>query len=181
MKKILILAGLLGTASLGQAQDDYVITNAKDTLYGTVKGATPAQQSVKVTFVRDGKTVVYKPNDIQEWGNTKSQYIFEAKGYERKGELAPLGVFMRRYTAKDAPVRYYTYYNTDGEQGYFQHFLQKNENMIEVPTNKKFYEFMAEYFKDYPELSQQILNKEFKKSQIEKIVAKYNTWKLNIR
>jgi len=47
----------------------------------------------------------------------------------------------------------------------------------QINKNNIFRKNAAEYFKDYPELSQKIKNKEYKYDDIEEVVTMYNQWK----
>jgi hypothetical protein len=160
---------------------DFIINVADDTVWGKISGnLTPSTASLKINFT-DNKTSTkrsYKPYQIKSWHPQGLNYYFESKEYRPKGLRAEdqgYAVFMKCFTPYEGSVRYYEYYNTDGSEGYYQSFLQKRGEMIEVKF-EKFYAQLAEYFSDYPELSAKIKDKKFKKTQLAEIVDEYNIW-----
>ena len=80
---------------------------------------------------------------------------------------------MKCFTPYEGDVRYYEYYNTDGQEGYYQSFLVRRGVMLEVKF-EKFYSQLAEYFADNPELVEKLKAKKFKKTELAKIVDEYN-------
>jgi hypothetical protein len=158
---------------------DYIINLSRDTIWGKISGnLTPATASLKIVFTDDlTKTKkVYKPRQIKAWRHGNLQFTYESKEYRPKGmrkEDLGYAVFMKCYTPYEGTVRHYLYYNTDGEDGYYQTFLERSDVMVEV-VYEKFYSQLAEYFIDYPELCEKLKAKKYKKSQLTEIVDEYN-------
>ncbi|MCP4443084.1 MAG: hypothetical protein GY810_29610 [Aureispira sp.] len=156
------------------ADQGYIITNALDTVVGVIKQNTPAQQSVKLIFT-DSETNekhIYRPFEVKSWHIPNENIIYESKAHKigRKN----FGVFMRRLN-EDGQIGCYEYWNTDGQNGFTQIFLERDGKMTEVNYGK-FKKHMAEYFGDHEELKTRIENKEFKKKDLIQIVAIYNKW-----
>ncbi len=161
---------------------DFILNNSGDTIWGQITGPmTSATASVRISFI-DDKTnakTVYKAGDIKSWHPGGQDFYFESKEYRPKGlpkDEQGFSVFMKRLTPYDGTVKIYEYYNTDGQEGYTQTFLQRGGKIIEV-NFEKFYAEMAEYFSDYLDLSNKIKQKKYKKSDLIKIVDEYNIWK----
>ncbi len=158
---------------------DFIINNSYDTIWGKFTGnMTPASASLRITFIENTKGTkhVYKPYDIKSWHPDGLGYYFESKEYRPKGMRAEeqgYGVFMKCFTPYEGDVRYYEYYNTDGQEGYYQSFLVRRGVMVEVKF-EKFYAQLAEYFADNPELVEKLKAKKFKKTELAKIVDEYN-------
>jgi hypothetical protein len=178
---------------MGQAQEkedkktkkefnDFIINVSGDTIYGKITGnLTPAITSVQITFI-DNKTQtkkVYKAHQIKSWHPAGADFYFESKEYRPpglpKGDPG-YGVYMKRLTPYNGTVKMYEYYNTDQLNGYTQVFLEKRGKMTEVQFGK-FRKQMAEYFKDYIDLSEKIKAKKYKKKDLKKIIDEYNLWK----
>lgn len=161
---------------------DFIINNSGDTLYGKITGnITPAITSVRITFIDDkkGEKKVYKAHQIKSWHPYGTDFYFESKEYRPENlpvEKEGYGVFMKRLTTYNGRVKLYEYYNTDGQNGYTQTFLEKRGKMVEVKF-MKFRKQMVEYFKDYIDLSNKIKTKKYKKKHLRKIVDEYNVWK----
>ena len=83
---------------------------------------------------------------------------------------------MKRMTPYEGTVKLYEYYNTDGQEGYTQTFLNRRGVLTEVNYDK-FYKDLAEYFSDYIDLANKIKEKKYKKTELRKIVDEYNLWK----
>jgi hypothetical protein len=160
---------------------DFIINIADDTIWGKISGnLTPSTASLKISFIdnKSGTKRNYKPYDINSWHPYGLDYYFESKEYRPNGMRAAdqgYAVFMKCFTPYEGSVRYYEFYNTDGNEGYYQSFLQKRGDMVEVKF-ERFYAQLAEYFADYPELSAKIKAKKFKKTELAKIVDEYNMW-----
>jgi hypothetical protein len=165
-----------------EAAKDFVINNSGDTIFGKITGnLTPATASARIIFIENatGTKHTYKPYQIKSWHPAGVKYYFESKEYRPKGlkvEEQGYGVFMKCFTSYEGGVRYYEYYNTDGQEGYYQSMLERRGEMVEVKF-EKFYSQLAEYFSDYSELSEKIKAKKFKKTQLPEIVDEYNRWK----
>lgn len=156
------------------AQQDYVIDLNGRTLYGTVILSTPAANAVQISF-KDSKGAVrrYRPDEIQLW--SKGNSIFESKVYtisNRTGQMT----FMKRLTPKEGKCQVFEHYNILGDVGYTQTLLEIDGKM-EVVNYGKFRKQLTHYFQDYPELSEDIANRKYKKKQLLDIVERYNAWK----
>ncbi len=162
--------------------NDFIINVSGDTIYGRITGnLTPAITSVKITFI-DNETQtkkVYKAHQIKSWHPAGADFYFESKAYRPPGtpkNEPGLGVYMKRLTPYNGTVKLYEYYNTDQTNGYTQVFLERRGKMVEVNFSK-FRKQMAEYFKDYMDLSNKIKERKYKKRDLQKIVDEYNLWK----
>lgn len=170
---VLLFWALLGCVACA-AQEDYVVDMNGRTIYGTIILTTPAANSVQISFKKsDGTTRRYRPDEIRLW--SKGTTIFESKVYNvtsRAGQLA----FMKRLTPKGGKCQVFEHYNTSGEVGYTETILEQDGKM-DVVNFGRFRKHMAEYFKDYKELAEDITNKKYKKKQLLEIVERYNAWK----
>lgn len=159
--------------------NDFIINNSSDTVWGKISGnLTPSTASLKINFT-DNKTDTkrsYKPYQIKSWHPNGLTYYFESKEYRPKGmreEEQGYGVFMKCFTPYSGKVRYYEYYNTDGMEGYYQSFLEKKGNMVEVKF-EKFYAQLSEYFAECYPVSTKLKAKKYKKNQLSQIVDDFN-------
>ena len=190
---ILFLGFVLMLAQVGIAQKsnkkskktapkDFIINQSQDTIWGQITGnLTPAITSVRITFIDDktGTKAVYKAGEINSWHPGGLDYYFESKEYRPNGlkkEEKGYSVFMKRMTPYDGTVKLYEYYNTDGQEGYTQTFLNRRGVLTEVNYDK-FYKDLAEYFSDYIDLANKIKEKKYKKTDLRKIVDECNLWK----
>lgn len=172
--KFLIVGILLLATQLIVAQD-YVIDVNDRKLYGTVILGPPAINSSMIKFKNNetGTVSKYRPDEIKCW--VSGDLIYESKVYainEHKG----FSVFMLRLSTDKGKVKVYEYYNTNGEMGYTQTFLEKDGGMTEV-NYARFRKHMATYFKDNKELAQKITDKKYKKKDLLQIVEEYNNWR----
>lgn len=162
--------------SIGSDQG-YIVTNVLDTVVGQIKLNTPAQQSVKLFFTEaeTKEKRVYRPFEVKSWHIPSQGISYESKAY--KVGRKSFGVFMRLLNHDDGQISCYEYWNTDGQNGFTQVFLEREGEMTEVNYGK-FRKQLAEYFGDYEELKVRIENKEFKKKEEDliKIVELYNKW-----
>ncbi|EJF52909.1 hypothetical protein SapgrDRAFT_1185 [Saprospira grandis DSM 2844] len=161
------------------APQDFIITISYDTLYGKVVGGfTPGKSSVMVKFkeAETGETKVYKAKDIKSWHAAGAPYYFESKVYQPKGRHkldAGYAVFMRRLNPGKVKVKLYEYYNTEGSIGYTQTYLERKGSMEEV-VFRRFRKQLAAYLADQPEIVAKIQQKEYKKRDLERLIADYN-------
>ncbi|BDS15018.1 hypothetical protein [Aureispira anguillae] len=175
MKFIFVFTALLLLQQTIHAQNsDYVIDINDRKIYGTVILNTPAINSSQISF-KDQSGVVkkYRPDEIKSW--SRGNLIYETKFYalgKRKG----FSVFMLRLTPERGKCHLYEYYNTSGDMGYTQTFLEKDKKMTEVDYGR-FRKQMAEYFKDNKELSEAISKKKYKKRDLLTIIELYNEWR----
>lgn len=158
-------------------QDGYVVLNTGDTLQGKIKTATPAVRSVKVVFknTETDEIMSYKPLSVKSF--TSNGETFESKIYDVVPSFKyGYSVFMRRLN-DDGPVRVYEYWNTDKERGFTQTFLENDGDYLFEVMYPRFKPLMITYFEDYPQLSAKIKRGAFKKRDLLKIVAEYNSHK----
>lgn len=180
MKNILtVFFTFLAFSSFAQlsigADQGYIVTNALDTVPGQIKLNTPAQQSVKLIFTASEtkERRVYRPFEVKSWHVPDQNLSYESKAY--KMGRKSFGVFMKLLNDDDGQISCYEYWNTDGQNGFTQIFLEREGEMTEVNYGK-FKKQLADYFGDHEELKARIENKEFKKKDLIEIVEIYNKW-----
>lgn len=173
MKFILVFVVVLFSQTISLAQD-YVIDINDRKIYGTVILTTPAINSSQIKFKdNSGSIRTYRTDEIKSW--SRGNLVYETKFYtisERKG----FSVFMLRLTPERGKCHLYEYYNTNGDMGYTQTFLEKDKVMAEVEYGR-FRKQLAEYFKDNKELSADITNRKYKKKDLLTIIEVYNDWR----
>ncbi len=177
MKFFFALSVLLFILQSGMAQgSDYIIDVANRKIYGTVKLSTPAINSSRIRFKdnKSGVTRQYRPDEIKCW--SRGGAVYEAKVYSA-GAQKSFSVFMLRLTPEGGKCHLYEYYNTNEDMGFSQTFLFRDNEMTEVQFGR-FRKQMAEYFKDYKELSKKISDKQYKKKDLLAIIEEYNAWRL---
>jgi hypothetical protein len=161
---------------LGVSQGpDYIIDVNDRKLFGTIKLSTPSINSSQIGFTdnKNGATRKYRTDEVKEWG--KGNLLYKTKVYT-VSERKSFSVFMLQLTPKDGKVHLYEYYNTSGDIGFTQTFLERDDKMIEVAYGR-FRKQMAVYFKDHEELSKKISDKKFKKKDLLDIIEEYNAWR----
>jgi len=174
MKILVTILAICFLQQLSVAQSDYVIDINDRKIYGNISLSTPAVNSSLITFKNQaGLTRQYRPDEIKEWstGNliylTKFYAINNRKGYS---------VFMLRLTPTKGKCHLYEHYNTSGDIGYTQTFLEKDKVLTEVDFGR-FRKQLAVYFEDHKELAADIANKKYKKKDILTIIEIYNQWR----
>lgn len=157
--------------------DGYVIDINDFTLKGKIMASNPNLYSTQITFInaRTNEKRVYKPSDIKSWHVDANNISYFSKTY-RLSPIKAYQVFMRRKCNGKGKVKVYEYWNTDGNMGYVQTFLEKDDELTEISFGS-FKKFMATYFEDYPALVEKINAKKFKKREFMKIVQEYNDWR----
>lgn len=80
---------------------------------------------------------------------------------------------MRRLNPGKVKVKLYEYYNTEGSIGYTQTYLERKGEMEEV-VFRRFRKQLAAYLADQPEIVAKIQQKEYKKRDLERLIADYN-------
>lgn len=163
----------------GDKGDDYIVMTNGDTIKGRIIYGTPAQRTVKIKFIevgtKDERT--YEPFQIKSFYSTELEGHFESKVLQFTASMDEgYGVFMQRLNK--GAIRIYEYWNTFGERGFVQTYLQRGEleRLTEVDY-MRFNKQMIEYFDDFPQLSAKIERLAFKKKDLLKIVEEYNAWK----
>ncbi len=159
--------------------DGYVITNTRDTLYGKIYYAPPGQRSAKITFKEDGKNekVKYRPFTIKGYFVNKQYFASRIYDVDASSSFG-LAVFMRWVNyEKKGPVKIFEYWNTDQQFGFTQTFLAKSEGTSFEIDMMRFKKTTAIFFRDYPELQNDILEGHYGRKQLEEIVDRYNAWR----
>lgn len=174
MKLLFAFLTICFVQQLGIAQNDYVIDINDRKLYGKVILSTPSINSSRISFKNQaGEVKQYRPDEIKEWSTgdltyqTKFYAINDRKGYS---------VFMLRLTPSKGKCHLYEHYNTTGDVGYTQTFLEKDRALTELDMGR-FRKQLTEYFEDNEELSKDIANKKYKKKDILTIIEVYNEWR----
>lgn len=155
---------------------DFIVTNTNDTIYGSLKHGTPAQSTIKIQFTKEGTkdTRPYEPFEIKSWYDGKNDAHFESKLLDPGYTPYQYAVFMQRLNR--GTVRVYEYWNTFGERGYIQTFLQRKDEKMREVDFINFKQQLIAYFDDFPQLGDKIDRGAFKKSELVKIVDEYNSW-----
>lgn len=175
MKFTSILFPLLCLQVILFAQNsDYVIDINDRKIYGKIILTTPAINSSQISFKdQSGNVRKYRTDEIKSW--TRGDLTYETKFYaisKRKG----FSVFMLRLTPEKGKCHLYEYYNTSGDMGYTQTFLEKDKTLTEVDYGR-FRKQMTDYFKDHKELAKDIADKKYKKKDLLRIIEVYNEWR----
>lgn len=195
---VFILFGLL---SFGKSKDaeGYIITNNQDTIYGSFRLKTDrdkkliyAKTQEKISFFNEeGKRTVYHPGDIKsfyffynlETLTFKSVPFFKngdlflkvvsEKGNLRLYQLFPDGDKRLTSVYELAEVAFST--GLSGEKFFFCIFKPNGEVLVmgrHTPKNK-----IRSFFTDYPELFDKIDSREYKYTDVYRMVREYNAWK----
>jgi hypothetical protein len=174
MKFLFVFLTICFVQQLSIAQSDYVIDINDRKIYGKVILSTPSINSSRISFKNQtGEVKQYRPDEIKEWST--GDLVYQTKFYainDRKG----YSVFMLRLTPKKGKCHLYEHYNTTGDVGYTQTFLEKDRTLTELDLGR-FRKQLTEYFKDNKELSADIANKKYKKKEILTIIEVYNEWR----
>ena len=161
--------------------EGYIVTNTLDTIHGKIQYTTPAIRSAKIMFRADegdmqSETVRYRPFMIK--GFMIAGEYFESRIYDIHPSLNyGLGVFMKRLDNGSGPVKLYEYWNTTQERGFTQLFITREGEPTYQLSTTRLRKQLAQYFKDYEQLHDRILNREFKRRDLPEVVALYNQWK----
>lgn len=152
----------------------YVITNENDTITGVVEIGNSALQAVRVVFT---DYEVHQPVQLEPF-QIKRYYVnnqtFQSKIYDLDEDLNyGYAVFME--VVEDGPVVFYKYWNNQKRR--FETILEDGNKSMVVVTRLKFSNQMSEYFNDYDILKAKILRGVYKRRDLNKIVAEYNSWK----
>ncbi len=161
-----------------QFEKGYVVTNKGDTLRGKIKYARAYELSQRCTFIKDGdetnEHIRYQPFTIKTF--CVKNEIYESKIYDYSPDRPDgFGVFMHRI--ENGECKMYEYWNSDKERGFTQVFLEKKGKMMEEVGFFMFKKQMMSYFSDYPQLQAKIGRNAFKRSEVQRIVQEYNSFK----
>ncbi|MBL4648575.1 MAG: CHAT domain-containing protein [Aureispira sp.] len=167
----LITAVLLLLPFLAITQSsDYVITK-EDTLYGKIDFPNLSINSSRITFHdKQGNTTTYTPSEVLEW--SKGSLVYKTKSYPFKRKKDVL-TFMQVVSETLSGVNIYEYSSRFNSKGTTDLFLERANKLTKVRLGR-FKKQMTEYFKDRPEVTQLIKDKEVKKSDLLALVEEYN-------
>lgn len=202
---IIIILLVISIISLGKSKnaEGYIVTLNQDTIYGSFKIKTDknkkliyAKTQVKIVFFdQDGKKTVY------EAGAIKSFYFFydfetltfKTVPYFKKGKL-----FMKVISEKGNLKLYQFYPDSEkrlssvyelaeyayslggggfGEKYFF--YIIKPDGTILLMGKHTPKQRIYSFFTDYPELAEKIDSRQYKYTDVYRLVREYNAWKLN--
>jgi CHAT domain-containing protein len=150
---------------------DYVITEEDTTLYGKIEIQSLSINNSKITFEDEqGAKTFYTPSQVLEW--SKDGLVYKTKRYPLKRKKVVL-TFMHLISETELGVSVYEYSNQFNPQGTTDLFLERAGELTKVRLGR-FRKQMTEYFKDSPEVTQLINDKEVKKRDLLTLVAEYN-------
>ncbi len=176
---LIVFTPLLSSAQPGWLEG-YVVTNQADTLYGKIYYSPPGHRSAKISFKEEGKNekIKYRPFTIR--GYFVNDMYFVSRIYDIHPSLSyGKGVFMRWVNhGRKVHVKIYEYWNTDKEFGFNQTFLAKSGGSSHEIDPLRFRKTTAAFFKDFPALQKDILSGLYKKKELEKLVERYNSWRM---
>lgn len=161
-----------------------VYTNEKLKIKGENKQTVNRNEIAEVEFASDSATIQFIP--ITGYKNARNKSVQEGILVEKMLELENISLFrgfaLNKITTGGAGGAMNTFISID----VFWYCKRPNEEVATVVSwtfnsnitqNKIFQKNAAEYFKDYPDLSNKIKNKVYKYDQILDVVQEYNTWK----
>jgi CHAT domain-containing protein/tetratricopeptide (TPR) repeat protein len=150
---------------------DYVITKEDTTLYGKIELPNLSINASRITF-RDeqGNTTTYTPSEVLGW--RKDDFVYKTKLYPFKRKKDVL-TFMRLLSDSSSTVHVYEYSNRFNAKGSSDLFLERAGQLTKVRLGR-FKKQMTEYFKDHPELTELISDRDIKKSDLLALVEEYN-------
>jgi hypothetical protein len=181
MKKIFALLSIyclsLGFIQAQKKAKDYILTNTNDTIYGTVRPGTPAQRSLRIGFTAENSKDAqrYEPFQIKAYYLAGEKATYESQLYQVAGLEYAYAVYMQRMN--DGYIRVYEYWNTEGERGFIQTFLQRSDERLVEVNFQRFKKQMVLFFDDFPQLADKIERGAFGKNDLTQIVSEYNIWK----
>jgi len=182
MKNLWLLLLLFTSVATIQAQrgvSGFIITTEGAKVFGKLQLGTPAANSLKITFINDeGVKKTYRPFDIAAWGSEEDGTMYVSKAYSPGNNDNAYGVFMSQLTDGKGFVQLYEYWNTDGQHGFTQLYLEKEGELTEVRMGK-FKKQMSEYFGESQNIVDKINEGEYKKNRdgIIEIIFDFNAYK----
>lgn len=198
---IFIVLVLFSLISFGKSKnaEGYIITLSQDTIYGSFKLKTDkdkkliyAKTQEKISFFNEeGKRTVYHPGEIKsfyffynlETLTFKSVPYFKngdlfLKVVSEKGNLRLYKLFPdgdKRLTSVYELAEYAFSTGLSGEKFFFCIIKPKGELLVmgrHTPKNK-----IRSFFTDYPKLFDKIDSREYKYTDVYRMVREYNVWK----
>ena len=178
----------------------YVITNKGDTIFGKIKDrkyVTDPGQCDKITFIVSFADSTeskkhYTSYDIKQYCKKSKQFFYTLHvGFENSpkfcqviidGEVMLFGFVnnTQSYVANDMSTKIKERMEKRNENSNVEYFLQRKgkPNSLMKVKRKTFEETVTFFFQDNYILVQKIQNKEYKYTDIEKIVKLYNESKI---
>ena len=164
--------------------EGYIILLSGDTVYGKVNDHFRAYNNMpkKIKFIgKEGKEEKYLANKIKGYSKGDvSKYISIADLKDHSPFFAKV-LIEGPVTLLTTAVEYSGGINTNDVFSlsnktiyyFLKHLRKKSTHQV---SDLQFKADMSNYFSDYPELQQQIINKELRFADMEIIVTKYNQW-----
>lgn len=167
---ITVLLFLLPCFVFAQASD-YLITKEDSTLYGKIEQSNLLLNNSAIMFRdKQGNTKTYSPSEVVEW--RKDGLVYRTKPYPFKRK-EPVLTFMQLISESTLGVNVYEYSSRFNSRGTTDLFLEQAGTLTKVRFGR-FRKQMIEYFKDYPEITQLVENREVKRGDLLTLVAEYN-------
>lgn len=171
--------------------EGYIIALNDDTVYGKIKDKRPAvsmnQKPIKISFIGSNNIQItflasqlkgYSKGDIKNYVSIRD--LNEGPFFSRVLVKGPLSLLTTQVEGvafyKNQPAMLPQRVNDSRE-----FLVHKNKKRTIEISMLEFKKQMAEFFADYYELQQSILNKELRYSDLEIIVSRYNDWYLKNR
>lgn len=177
---IIVLFGLLicwfGTDC--RAQKDYIVQKGGMKIYGEILNSNPASFASQIRFkTKNSIAKTLYPGNILSWKRGQRKYISTTFRISKKKQYP---VFMELKAGENGPVRLLEFYNSYGEYGFTQTFLEK-EGLKTEPNTFGFRKQMKNYFADEPEAVAAIQSGRYKAKQLAELVTFYNQLKKGAR
>ncbi len=171
----------------------YIIYDNGQKLEGVVQPGTVTDNEVKIKMLVNGKKKIFKPkdikayayemkekNDLGKWGKTWINYERQ-EAIESPKPFGSKEVFMQ-IEVKGA-LTLYSYYveKRAKRENPFQHsyYLKNKSNKLISIDEKNFAKASKKLFKGYPAMFTQIGKKQFRYSNLVRMVRDYNYWMVN--
>ncbi len=153
------------------AQKDYIVQNSGMKIYGEILNSSPAMFASQIRFKTENSIVkTLYPSSIIAWKRGTRKYISTTYRHSKKKQYP---VFMELKAGEGGPLKLLEFYNTYGDYGFTQSFLDKDGIKTE-PNTFGFKKQMKTYFKDQPQVVAAIQNGRYKAKQLDKLVLFYN-------
>jgi CHAT domain-containing protein len=150
---------------------DYLITKEDTIVYGKIEVQNLSINASKISFQDEqGNKTVYKPSQVLGW--SKDGLVYKTKLYPSKRKKVLL-TFMHLISETPSGISVYEHSNQFDPKGTTDLFLERAEQLTKVRLGR-FRKQMTEYFKDRPEITQLINDKEVKKRDLLTLVSEYN-------
>lgn len=196
---VLLLVGFISFGKSKEKAEGYIITHSQDTIYGYFKLKTDRDKKInyaktqeKICFVnKDGKKSYYDATEIESFYffYNLETLTFKSVPYFKNGQL-----FMKVVSEKGNLNLYQLYPDSEkrltsvyelaeyafsmvgsGEKFFFYIIKPSGQFLLmgkHTPKNR-----IQSFFDDYPELAEKIDSREYKYTDVYKMVREYNAWK----